>query len=200
MDDDTLKIALRGLGIHREYDLYKVLQHSTQEERKLLCKNNKFKKLCDLLIFDRHIAITSNTGFIKYGPGSLLVILQSFDDFFAGLDFINIVRPGFIYTKEFKKYVGDNLHVENDGNTTTISYKNYKYEYMKYKNGFLEMENWYIDNKFISKKDGPAHISYYPNGNIKQETWYKDGIEYREDGPSTTIYDKNGLILQELWS
>lgn len=66
-----------------------------------------------------------------------------------------------------------------------------------YDNGNIWFEYYILDKK-IHRKDGPAYIEYHQDGNIWFLHYYLNGLKHREDGPAHIEYDeKNRNILLE---
>lgn len=175
-------VDIFGFASNRE--LYEILEHSTIEEREMLCKNNKFKAMCMIIDFRN--------------DDSFREILNSFPDFGSGLKFIESVKPGFIYTEEFRKYVRGFLEITTLNNTTRFILGNLEYRVANNVDGRVLKESWLKDGKLHNTK-GPAVIYYREDGKISKKSWYRNGKLNNPDGPAFVHYRENGKILKEYW-
>ena len=67
-----------------------------------------------------------------------------------------------------------------------------------YKNGQIETESWWMNNKH-HRKDGPSYIWYYENGQVHSEFWCLNNKQHRKDGPAEIWYYENGEINSGHW-
>lgn len=156
-------------------DLYEILEKSNLQEREILCKQKEFVNLCNLLKFDEEVRNSKDVpGFVQYSSNSLLLVLQGFNDFSTSIDFINAVRPGFVYSDEFKEFVKNYVTVEKGEDI--ISYvlgdQIYDVEFFPETTN-KKFEAWYFKNK-LDKKNGPAKIEYLMDGSVIN-SWYRKG-------------------------
>lgn len=173
-----------------ERKLYEIFKHSTKDEQRLLCKNNKFKAICALYNFDENSKY--NGPLAGQGRATFKIILESFPDFSSGLQFIEAVRPGFIYTDEFKAYVGDFLthdrYSYDGGEYFYFQLGKFGYQVHKNTNGEIIKEEWFKDGKYF--RLGKPSIIEYRNGEKSFEEWFVNNKLSREDGPARTTFDK----------
>lgn len=119
--------------------------------------------------------------FVKYGNESLFIILKSFCDFDACLDFIKAMRPMFRYTRHFSLLVDYYHYFANS--CDCLGNRKYKSEYLY--DGIVK-KTWLLGDKF-HQVQGPAY-QMIERGQTVQEKWYRNGKLYRKNGPSVIIY------------
>lgn len=113
-----------------------------------------------------------------------------------GLQFIESVNPGFIYTPEFKAYVKDYLKIVEENAYTSFILGDR--EYRKYKNGD---EKWYKDGKLHRDNDLPAIIEIFDNEKLFHEAWYMNGKRHRKYNHASVFYyhHSNGKKFESWW-
>lgn len=210
---------LQEYGVNPEIELYNVLKHATKEQRDILCREKEYKALCNFLIFEDHKR-RKNPDILPqtWGSTTFKMMLESFPDFSDALNFIQAVKPGFIYTQEFQNYVRGLLKIKehvtstDDTEIRTIEYTLGKIAYdVSYFNGIKDHERWYTYQPiqtengiygYVPHREGkPADIQY-PNEVTRDfltETWYFGGQLHREDGPAITKWFSNSKINTMAW-
>lgn len=223
-----MEVLLQEYGVNPEVELYDILKHASLEERNTLCKTEKYKALCHMLMFDDYTYKNPGIPLQAYGAGAFKLILNSFPDFSSGLDFIQGVKSGFIYTQEFQNYVKGFLKIEEtiddegDEDEKIVNYTlgDLSYEVEMIGEKFVRQE-WFKNGK-LHRKNYPARVIYKRNGNIESMKWYTngdkikeqinypngkpreikyfvDGKYHRENGPAFLEYDSSNRLQTEMW-
>lgn len=178
-------------------DLYDILKHSTEKERLKLCKEPRFRVMCKLIDVDTYGKLHGEIGLQQYGKGAFKLIMESFPDFASALEFINGVKPGFIYTNEFLTFAKSHIKVERkrDNIEYTLGDQSYTIHFI---DGVKRFEKYRKKGK-LHRLSGPAYKEYRDDEFLIRETWYKNGEKHRIGGPASTTFDGIALINQEWW-
>jgi hypothetical protein len=201
-------------------NMYSYLSRLSDSELQNVCRDDKYKKMCDTIIGERHSDYGDLKQFVNergmLNIEGLLPILSSFPSFNEMMNFIMRIKPGFRYTQQFKELVEDNTKIEVVNQTTTYTLENYKYEKTISDNEILIRHFKFVNNKWLLHRiNGPAYIRLYTekmttngNGDIElalfETNFYKNDILDNNDIPSLHYFREStdeveGAIDTQTW-
>lgn len=162
------------------------LECATPKELESICNDPQYRFGCD---------------FVK---GRYEQVFKEFVDLGEFIDFVDIIKPDFIYTLEFMSLTRDFLIVAPN---SSFIYKTPNHETLKYAIESIDentkttksMRMW--DGKFVLHRDYdlPAVVEY-KDGILDSKQWYKNGYYFRKnDKPTVEFYSSNGNVQEQQW-
>lgn len=186
------------------------LERATPDELESICNDPTYSLGCDFV------------------SGRFEKVFKEFIDLGEFIDFVDVVKPDFIHTTEFKKLtenflqIKDNVFIYKDSSyeirypeetiKRNVSKKKISGKFLLhrdydlpaisvYRDGVLDSQQWVQNGYYFRKNDKPMMEFYFFDGNVRQQEWYNENQQlHRTYGPAKIVFDTtDGSSRREEW-